>query len=691
MRKLIILVLTFLFAFPALAEKRPFTIDDLYKIKSVRDPHFSPDGKKIAFTVTQYALKEGKSNSDIYIINADGSGLRQMTQSDAADSHPRWSPDGKSLLFVSGRKDGSQLWLLPANGGEAKQLSDLSYEVSDPIWSPDGRNILFVAEVFPECGADDEGNKKINDGLENGIVQAHLADSLFYRHWNIWKDGRRFHTFIFNIKSKQTRELTQGEWDAPSFLTGGDNAGFAVSPDGKELCVTANTDSNRWETTNKNLWLIPVSGGRPVNITGENKAFDGHPHYSPDGRYIAYLMQKVPNYESDLIRLAIYDRQKKIMTILTDNFDNWVGDFHWAPDSRSIYFLASVKGHNPLYNVNIKSKKIKQVLDFKTIDDFEISPDGKSVVVARRAIAEPREIWIAGTDGKNIRRLTFFNKKIEDEVDIRPAEEMWIKSPTGAKIHTFVIKPHNFDPGKKYPLILNVHGGPQSQWMDSFRGDWQVYPGSGYVLAFPNPHGSTGYGQKFTHEISRDYGGQVYEDVMAVADSLENIPWIDKDRMGAMGWSFGGFMMMWLEGHTQRFKAIAAMMGVYDQTSFYGTTEELWFPRYDLGGEPWNSDLYQKYSPSRFAKNFKTPCLVITGEKDFRVSYTQSLQFFTALQKMAVPSRLIVFKNDCHWPSYVKSMPLYYDAHLDWFHKYLGGAPAPYDVKKMVRNMLNSK
>ncbi|NOY60694.1 MAG: S9 family peptidase [Calditrichaeota bacterium] len=691
MRKLIILLLSLLVVFSAWAEKRPFTIDDLYKIKSVRDPHFSPDGKKIAFTVTQYSLKKGKSNSDIYIINADGSGLRQMTQSDAADSHPRWSPDGKFLLFVSERKNGSQLWLLPANGGEAKQLSDLSYEVSDPLWVPDGQNILFVAEVFPECGADDEGNKKINDGLENGIVQAHLADSLFYRHWNIWKDGRRFHTFIFNIKNKQTRELTHGEWDAPSFLTGGDNAGFDISPDGKELCVAANTDSNRWETTNKNLWLIPVSGGKPVNITGENKAFDGYPHYSPDGRYIAYLMQKVPNYESDLIRLAIYDRQKKTKTVLTENFDNWVGDFHWAPDSRSIYFLASVKGHNPLYKVDIKSKKIKQVLDLKTIDDFEISPDGKSVVVARRAIAEPREIWIAATNGKNIRRLTFFNKKIEEQVDIRPAEEMWIQSPTGAKIHTFVIKPHNFDPGKKYPLILNVHGGPQSQWMDSFRGDWQVYPGSGYVVAFPNPHGSTGYGQKFTHEISRDYGGQVYEDVMAVADSLEKIPWIDKDRMGAMGWSFGGFMMMWLEGHTQRFKAIAAMMGVYDQTSFYGTTEELWFPRYDLGGEPWNSDLYQKYSPSRFAKNFKTPCLVITGEKDFRVSYTQSLQFFTALQKMGVPSRLIVLKNDCHWPSYVKSMPLYYDAHLDWFHKYLGGAPAPYDVKKMVRNMLKSK
>jgi len=237
-------------------------------------------------------------------------------------------------------------------------------------------------------------------------------------------------------------------------------------------------------------------------------------------------------------------------------------------------------------------------------------------------------------------------------------------------------------------LIFNVHGGPQSMFGNSFRGDYQVYPGSGYVVAFSNPHGSIGYGQDFTAEISGDWGGQVFKDLMAVADHLEQLPYVDKDRMGAMGWSYGGYMMDWFEGHTTRFKAIASMMGVYDLTSMYGATEELWFPEWDLKGKPWTSDLYTKWSPSSYVKNFQTPCLVITGMKDFRVPYTQSLQFFTDLQEMNVPSRLIVFENDGHWPDFLKSMPLYYDAHLDWFHQYLGGDPAPYDVKALWRNQI---
>jgi dipeptidyl aminopeptidase/acylaminoacyl peptidase len=276
-------------------------------------------------------------------------------------------------------------------------------------------------------------------------------------------------------------------------------------------------------------------------------------------------------------------------------------------------------------------------------------------------------------------------------VDIRPAEELWIPSPAGRMIHTFIVTPHDFDPTKKYPLILNVHGGPQMQWTDGFRGDWQVYPGAGYIVAFPNPHGSTGYGQEFTSAISRDWGGKVYDDVMAVTDSLARLPFVDANRMGAMGWSYGGYMMMWLEGHTQRFKAIAAMMGVYNLQAMHGATEELWFPEYDLQGTPWESGLYQKWAPNGFVKNFKTPCLVITGERDYRVPYTQSLEFFTDLQKMRVPSRLIVFENDGHWPSGIKSMPFYYNAHLDWFHRYLGGPPAPYDMQKMWRNQAFDK
>jgi dipeptidyl aminopeptidase/acylaminoacyl peptidase len=690
MRKGFVFILLVLFVLPLFAEKKAFTIRDLYHIKSVYDPQYSPDGKQIAFTVTTFNLEKGTRNSEIYLMNADGSNLRKLTENDAADFHPRWSPDGKKLLFVSTRENGPQVWVLPMAGGEPRQKTDFYTGVSNPEWSPDGKHIAFSSMVFVDCDQDSDYNacnKRIDESMKNGPLQAHMADRLLYRHWTFWKDGRRTHTFLFDCKEKSYLDLTPGDYDSPSFSLGG-ATGFAFSPDGKELCYVSNHDSNEAETTNKDLWIVPTVGGEPVNITDENEAYDGDPQYSPDGRYIAYRMQTIPGYEADRFRLVIYDRQTRQKTVLTESFDNWVDDFQWAPDSRSIYFTADVKGHRPLYNVDIRSKKIRLVIDAKTIDVFQVSPDGKWIAFARRSVGEPREIWRCTNKGKKLQRLTFFNKEIEDSVDIRPAEEMWIPSPTGKKIHTFIVKPHNFDPGKKYPLILNVHGGPQSQWEDAFRGDWQVYPGAGYIVAFPNPHGSTGYGQAFTAAISRDWGGKVYQDVMAVADSLANLPYVDENRMGAMGWSYGGYMMMWLEGHTTRFKAIAAMMGVYDLPAMYGATEELWFPEWDLGGTPWTSDLYQKWNPANpeFVKRFKTPCLVITGEKDYRVPYTLSLEFFTALQKQGVPSRLIVFKNDGHWPDYVKSMPFYYNAHLDWFHKYLGGDPAPFDMVKMWRN-----
>ncbi len=674
-----------------LAEKKAFTIEDLYHLKSVSDPQISPDGKKIAFVVTEYFLEKGERNSEIYLINLDGSNLRRMTNNEAADFRPRWSPDGKTLIFLSSRAEGVQIWEMPVDGGEPTQLTHFYTGVSNAECSPDGKRIAFTSMVLPECGADNDCNKEILESMKNGPLQAHMADHLLFRHWNFWKDGKRTHLFVFDKETEEITDLTPGDYDSPSFSLAG-ATGYAFSPDGKEICFVSNRDKNEAETTNKDLWIVPVTGGEAKNITDDNEAYDGDPQYSPDGRYIAYRMQKVPTFESDKFRIALYDRKTGKKRIITDDFDYWMDDFTWSPDGKYIYFIGEVMGHFPLYRLNVKNGEIVKILDVKTINAFDITPDGKTIVVSRRAIAEPTEIWSAPVkgkaEGKKATRLTFFNKAIEDTVDIRPAEELWIPSPTGRKIHTFLIKPHNFDPSKKYPLIINVHGGPQSQWADAFRGDWQIYPGAGYVLAFPNPHGSTGYGQEFTNAISKDWGGKVFQDVMAVTDSISRLDYVDENRMGAMGWSYGGYMMMWLEGHTNRFKAIVSMMGVYNLESMYGTTEELWFPEWDLGGAPWESpEIYEKFSPHKYVKNFKTPCLVITGEKDFRVNFTESLQFFTALQKMGVPSRLIVYKNDGHWPDYVKSMPFYYNAHLDWFHKYLGGDPAPYDMVKMWRNM----
>ncbi len=523
MKKLFLFAILFLLTIPGVAQKKPFTIEDLYHLKTVNDPRISPDGSKITFTVTSYFLHKGKHNTEIYLMNADGSQIHQMTNNPAADYAPRWSPDGKSILFISTRKNGAQLWLLPVFGGEPKQLTHISTEISNPVWSSDGRKIMFETRVFPECGAVDSCNKKIDESMKEGPIQAHMADHLLYRHWTSYKDGRRHHIFVFDLDSKKMTDVTPGNYDSPPFSLSG-ATDYDFSPDGQEICFTSKRVSHPESSTNDDLWLVPLTGGKAKNITADNPAYDGQPRYSPDGRSIAYRTQKIPGYESDLFRLAVYDRKTGKKRIITENFDNWVDDFAWAPDSKSIYFIGEVKGHFPLYNVRLKDQRIRLVADLKTINAFDIAPNGKWVAVSRRAVKNPYEIWRVNTNGQSPRRLTFCNKAVEDSVDIRPVEEMWIPGADGIKVQTFIVKPNNFNPAVKYPLILNVHGGPQGQWADAFRGDWQVYPGAGYIVAFPNPHGSTGFGEAYTEEISKDWGGKVYKDIMDVADSMAKIP-----------------------------------------------------------------------------------------------------------------------------------------------------------------------
>jgi dipeptidyl aminopeptidase/acylaminoacyl peptidase len=555
------------------------------------------------------------------------------------------------------------------------------------VWSPDSRWIAFSTDVYPECGADDDCNKKISGRLEKGTLKAHVADELLYRHWTAWKDGTRTHIFLANAATGEVRDLTPGDFDSPPFQLGGP-VQYTFSPDASRLVYVSNHDRHQASSTNSDLWLISLSGDpQPRNLTADNPAYDGSPKFSPDGKTIAYRMQRIPGYESDLFRLALYDVATGKTEVLTESYRNWVEDLEWSPDSRAVYFSGALEGQTPIHRIDLGTRAITRALEDKTIDQFDISGPPIRLVYVRRATDSPPEIFRAELGGSKpaIAQLTHVNDRVVEEVDIRPAEPMWVEGAAGAKIHFFIVKPHGFDPGRKYPVILNVHGGPQQQWSDAFRGDWQVYPGSGYVVAFANPHGSTGYGQDFTAQISGDWGGRAFEDLMKVTDALEKLPYVDAGRMGAMGWSYGGYMMNWFEGHTTRFKALASMMGLYDLKSFYGATEELWFPEWDLKGQPWNSALYEKWSPDAYVRNFKTPCLIISGERDYRVPYTQSLEFFTALQKMSVPSRLIIYSNAGHWPSWYE-MGLYYTAHLEWFHKYLGGEAPPWTAEQYLRN-----
>ncbi len=680
-------------ALPSFAAKRAFTLEDYYRVKGVGDVHVSPDGRTVVYTVSTSDLPRAKHQSHVWMMNADGSNERQLTRSDKSESSPVFSPDGTSIAFVSSREGDSNLYVMPVAGGEAQRITNISTGVSDPVWSPDGKWIAFSTDVYPECGADDACNKKIADRWHDGPLDAHTADALLYRHWTAWKDGTATHIFVVSVPGGEIRDVTPGKWDSPTFQLGGP-VQYDFSPDSKELVFVSKRVPDPESSTNNDLYLVSLGDKNFAarDITSSNPAYDGSPKYSPDGRWIAYRMQKQPGYESDLFRIALYDRKSGTTRDMTEEFRNWIDEFEWSGDSKSIYFTGEVEGTNPIYRLDLGSGKIEKVLEHATIDSFSFSPSEKTILFASRAIGSPGEIYSAkvGDGSAAAKQLTKLNDSLKSEVDIRPAETMWVDGTLGSKIEVFIVKPHGFDPSKKYPLIFNVHGGPQSQWADSFRGDWQVYPGAGYVVAFCNPHGSTGYGQDFTAEISGDWGGAVFQDLMKVTDALEKLPYVDRNRMGAMGWSYGGYMMDWFEGHTDRFKAIASMMGLFDLRSFYGATEELWFPEWDLEGQPWNSDLYEKWSPSNFVKNFKTPCMVITGERDYRVPYTQGLQMFTALQKMHVPSKLIVYSNSGHWPSWYE-MALYYTAHLEWFHKYLGGDAPPWTTDQFLRNAVFNK
>lgn len=658
----------------AQTQKRAFEVKDVYRVQYASGPTVSAKGQ-LAYTVSGSILSRQKSFMNIVV---DG----KTVTNDSLSTSPQWSEDGKKLYYTSYKNGTAQLYVL--ENGVSTQLTDYALGVQSAIVSPNGRYVAFAAQVDPLTdGTDGKAQLAALTAKQKNPLQAHLTDSLFLRHWTEYNDGRYWHILVYDLQTKKYTDLTPGRYDSPVFSPNGPS-GFVFSPDSKEICYLSNHDRHPEASTNCDLWVMPVTGGETRCLTADNKAWDGSPQYSPDGRWIAYRFQRTPGYESDRFILGLINRKTGEKRVLTEQFDNWVDDFQWSADSKQIYFLGEVRGEEPLYAVDLAKGHIRPVIAGKAISGF--CADGKGgFYYSYSTTGKPSALYHADKKGRET-QVTHLNDQLEAEVDMRPSETMWVMGAKGDSVEVFIVKPHNFDPSKKYPLIVNVHGGPQMQWMNSFRADWQVYPGAGYVVAYPNPHGSTGYGQDFCRAISGDWGGSPYEDVIAVTNKLAELNYVDSTRMGAMGWSYGGYFMNWLQGQPHRFKCLASMMGVFNLRAMWGTTEELWFPNFELGGQPWNSKLYDKWSPNMYVKNYRTPTLIITGERDYRVSYNQSLEYFTILQTLGIPSRLIVFDNDGHWPSNLKSMPLYYNAHLEWFHKYLGGAPAPWKSEDMVKS-----
>ncbi len=667
-------LLALLVATAAAQQKHPITFEEMFTMGRVADPQVSPDGQWVAFVVTEYDIDANRGNSDLWLVAIDGSEARRLTSNAAADFSPRWSPDGRQLAFVSTRSGKAQIWLLPLDGGEARQLTTTSTGASGPVWSADGKWILFTSRVYPDCESDDCNRRRDQERAESK-VKARVIDQLLFRHWNSWRDGKWSHLFVVSAsEGGPGRDLIRGRLDVPPIALGGAQD-YVFSPDGKNVTYVANTDPMVAISTNNDLFTIPVEGGSPRKLTS-NPANDNYPQYSPDGRFIAYRAQLRAGFESDRYRLMIYDRRTGRVTNLTENLDRSIGSYTWSPDGKAIYFTAVDQGYSSIHRLDVASHRVSRLTEKSYNANVAVTPDGKTLIFRRQSMRQPFEIYRADVNGRKVRALTHVNDARLADIDMNAPEEVWYEGAGGTKVHGFLLKPPAFDPAKKYPLVLLVHGGPQGMWADGFHFRWnaQMFAAPGYVVFMPNPRGSTGYGQKFTDEISRDWGGKAYEDIMRGVDYvLAHYPFVDSTRMVAAGASYGGYMMDWILGHTDRFRAIVSHDGVFNTVSMYFSTEELWFPEWEFGGTPWtNKALYEKWSPHNYVANFKTPTLVIHSQNDFRVPLEQGLSLFTALQRMKVPSRLLYFPDEDHFVTKPQNARLWWKTIYEWFDRWLG-------------------
>ncbi len=672
------LVIVTVAAFAASAQLT-FNVNDLINVKRVGDPQLSPDGKTVAYSIGVVDKAANKTVTQIYTMNADGSKQKQITSEKSSSSGPRWSPDGKWIAY----NNGGQIWVMHADGGDRKQVTKLSSGGGSPVWSADGKWIAFSSDVYPEC-KDDDCNKAEDDKADTSKVKAHVTERLLFKHWVAWTDRKRTHVYVVSSNGGAARDVTPGDFDSPPYgaATGTD---YAFSPDGKNIVYVRNPDKVEAVSTNSDIYIQPLSGGNAKNITVSNGGYDAGPAYTPDGKYLLYRSMATPKFEADRWRIMRYNIQSGEIVELTQGFDLQADEMTVSADSKTVYFTAGERGKAPIFSVPVEpdfrqkiATHVKKVADVGYSTNLNVSRDGTTIVFVSSSIAAPAEIMSVNTDGSGLKALTTVNSDSLASFGLKKAEETEWTGALGQKIHGFIVKPANFDPAKKYPLIVLIHGGPQSAFNDSWGYRWnpQIFANQGYVVFMPNPRGSTGYGQKFVNDISGDWGGKAFVDIgNGVADVIKK-PYIDKTRIGAAGASYGGYMVDWLIGHNNdprfKFAAFVSHAGVYNLESMATATEELWFVNWEFKGMPWeNPVLYNKWSPNKFAKNFSTPTLVTCGELDYRVPYDQSLQLYTTLQLKGVDSKLIVFPDEGHWILKPQNSEFWYGNVMDWFKKYL--------------------
>jgi dipeptidyl aminopeptidase/acylaminoacyl peptidase len=641
---------------------KPLTLADLLGAVRVADPQVSPDGTLVAFVRTTTDVTTGKRNADIWVVPSDGSAPpRLLAGGEKSENTPRWSPEGRRLAFISNRDGAPNIYLADADGSNVRQVTKLAAGVQPPVvFSRDGAMLAFVSDV--KQGPPAPG-------------QAHRITRLLYRHWDEWRDNVRHHIFVVRAAGGEPTDLTPDDFDSPP--TQQEDAALAFTPDGKDVVFVSNRDGldkEAW-STNNDVWSVPVTGGTAKKLT-PNPAADAQPVFTPDNKFMIVRAQRRAGFESDRWYLDVYERAGGSRRTVFESPDLSVSDYTLSQDGRTIYFTASKNGTDNLYSVPFAGGAPVERVIGGWIGSVTVG--GSMVVFSRSSLTSPADLWSSRVDGAagNKTQITRENASWLKDVTIPAPESVTVPGAGGTPIQYWLIKPPDFDASKKYPVVFLIHGGPQGAWNDAWSNRWNpaLWAAQGWVIAAPNPRGSTGFGQKFVDEISQDWGGKVMVDLGAVFDAVTKLPYVDASKQGIAGASYGGYAVNWLIAHTNRFKAAVSHDGVFNLESMALSTEELWFTEWEFGGpatSPKARDQFAKWSPHRFAERIKTPTFIITNELDYRVPVDQGMQLFTVLRRNGVPSEMLVFPDEGHWVLQALNSKLWHESVFGWMKKYL--------------------
>ena len=659
--------------------KRPLSVEDLWAIKRIGSPTLSPDGRLACASVTSYDMEKNEGRTELWLFPTDGGSAKRLTAGDK-DSEPCWSPDGKWIAFAAKRKDDEepQVYLIAPDGGEARRLTSISTGALGLRWFPDSRRIAFVSWVWPELATDKEQAKRRKQRKE-AKVKAHLSECSEYRFWDHWlTDGRVPHVLAADVGTGRTRDLLAGTglalqpWEPSATL-------YDISPDGRELALTVDLAPEPAMLNETDIVTVNLASGRHRTLTADSGFGDAAPRYSPDGRYIAWISYNLKRAFNDQGRLTLHERKGGRTRRLAPRLDRPASHHAWAPDGSALYLLVEDRGRHGLYRLGLRDALPTPVAASGTMGGFAVSRDGKRIVFDRATLSHPPTLFAIGAQGAGERQIESLNRSLLARAALGSTREFTVKGWGGDPVQVWVTYPPRFDAKKKWPLLHSIHGGPHAAHVDGWHFRWnsQVFAGHGYVVVGVNYHGSTGFGQRWIESITGDYGTREFADTEAATDFLLRQGYIDRNRLVATGGSYGGYMVAYMNGHTDRYRTYVCHAGCYDWVSMLASDGYMFFAK-EFGAFPWdNPARVLKQSPHHYARRMKTPTLVIHGELDYRVPAAQALQYYNTLRARKIPARLVYFPDENHWILKPQNSRLWYREFFDWVRRYARPGPTP--------------